>query len=308
MQASNQIKSKLFTVNIDATVNPKDFLTIMFFKFDTTEKEILNALLEKYEHEKVVGTQFNPNNKIVKCMRGDCCIAIVVPHSNILNNITLLLGYLSKAEIKGESKKYVRGKYSKMMKDIKEVDVKIVGHVKRFVETLKNNKKALDKVADNLDKIIPKDRDDVDMDKGYLLPSATIENVDETATMYMAIILANVCCSFTKNAGNLKINFARPIDVEKFKDILRIKEKIVFQTHVRSFLTQSGTIGIPSSKDKDGTMFKKKIAGIMNSENALAYIYAKLKGISFKFKDETELKTTDNEALSTIMKIKFTDK
>ena len=309
MQASQQIKSKLFNVSIDATVNPKDFLAIMFFKFDTTEKELLNALLEKYEHEKAASTQFNPNNKIVKCMRGNCCIAVVVPHGSILSNISLLLGYLAKTEIKGETKKYVSGKYSKLMKDIKEVDVKVVGHVKRFVEMLKSDKKdRLDKFANSLDKINIKDRDDPDGDKSYEVGTATVDDIDETSAMYMAIVLADVCCSFSKSSNTLKINFDRPIDAEHFKDIMRIKEKVVFQTQVRSFLTQSGTIGIPSAKDRDKSMFKKKVSNIMNSENALAYIYAKLKGISYKFKDEGELKTTDNEALSTIMKAKFSNK
>ena len=303
MQASAQIKSKLFNVSIDATVNPKDFASIVFFEFETTEKELLNALLEKYDHEKVAKTQFNPNNKIIKCMRGNCCIALVCPYGAIFNNITLLLSYLAKTEIKGEARKYVKGKYDKMMKDIKDVSVTVVGHVKRFVETLKSNKDKLDKIADALDRINVKDRDDVDGDKKYDVGSAIVKNSDDTAAMYMAIVLADVCCRFTKSSGNLKITFDREGEFEKFRNLMRIKERVVFQTQVRSFLTQSGTVGVPSSGKHGSDNFKKKVDNIMNSENALAHIYAKLKGISYKFKDEAEVKRADNDALSTIMKV-----
>ena len=303
MQASAQIKSKLFNVSIDATVNPKDFASIVFFEFETTEKELLNALLEKYEQEKVAKTQFNPNNKIIKCMRGNCCIAVVCPYSVIFNNITLLLTYLAKAEVKGESRKYVKGKYDKMMKDIKDVSVTVVGRVARFVETLKNNKERLDKIGEALDRITVKDRDDLDGDKKYEVGSATVKNSDDTAAMYMAIVLADICCHFTKSSGNLKISFSREVDFERFKNLMRVKERVIFQTQVRSFLTQSGTIGGSSSGRKGADALARKISNIMNSENALAHIYAKLKGISYKFKDKDDIKRTDNEALSTIMKV-----
>lgn len=303
MQASAQIKSKLFNVSIDATVNPKDFASIAFFEFETTEKELLNALLEKYEQEKVAKTQFNPNNKIIKCMRGNCCIAVVCPYSVIFNNITLLLSYLAKAEVKGESRKYVKGKYDKMMKDIKDVSVTVVGRVARFVETLKNNKERLDKIGDALDRITVKDRDDLDGDKKYEVGSATIKNSDDTAAMYMAIVLADVCCHFTKSSGNLKITFDREGEFEKFKNLMRVKERVIFQTQVRSFLTQSGTIGGSSSGRAGAAAYERKISNIMNSENALAHIYAKLKGISYKFKDKDDIRRTNNEALSTIMKV-----
>lgn len=317
MQASAQIKSKLFNVSIDATVNPKDFASIVFFEFETTEKELLNALLEKYEQEKVAKTQFNPNNKIIKCMRGNCCIAVVCPYSVIFNNITLLLSYLAKAEIKGESRKHakgknskkhldritVNGKYDKMMKDIKDVSVTVVGRVARFVETLKNNKQRLDKIGAALDRITVKDRDDLYGDTKYEVGSATVKNSDDTAAMYMAIVLADVCCHFTKSSGNLKISFSREGDFEKFKNLMRVKERIIFQTQVRSFLTQSGTIGGSSSGRKGADALARKIGNIMNSENALAHIYAKLKGISYKFKDKDDIRCIDNEALSTIMKV-----
>ena len=64
MQATKQIKSKLFDVKLSATVNPKAYLATIFFEFDTSEKSLLNGLLNKYKYEKVSGVEFNPNNNM----------------------------------------------------------------------------------------------------------------------------------------------------------------------------------------------------------------------------------------------------
>ena len=49
MQASKQIKSDSFVIKLNATVNPKAYVATVFFEFDTTEKQLLNALLNKYK-------------------------------------------------------------------------------------------------------------------------------------------------------------------------------------------------------------------------------------------------------------------
>ena len=299
MQATKQIKSDVFNVKINATANPKAYTATVFFEFDTTEKQLLNALLNKYNYEKISMTGVNPNNKILLACLGDCCIALTVPPELIIQNIVLLLSYLAKTELKGESKKYVSGKYSKLMKDIKNVDVYIVGKVKRFIASKLENKEKLDKVAESLGKLQIKDRAEITATKSHTFDnSAIMKGSSDIAMMYLSIVLKDIGCTLSKSSGEVKITFLTEADACKFKELVFTKEKIIYQTQIRSFLTQSGTIGSPSAKDKDGKAFKAKVDGILASENTLAYIYSHLRGFDYKFKNADDLKVINNDALT----------
>ena len=222
MQATKQIKSKLFDVKLSATVNPKAYLATIFFEFDTSEKSLLNGLLNKYKYEKVSGVEFNPNNNIYSCILGDCCIVINVPQEKITQNIALLLSYLAKSECKGKGAAHISGKYDKMMKDIKNVKVTISGKVKRFVAKIDS---MAEKLSDSLDKISEKARNEAKGKETRSIRTASILDVNDDAMMYLSVILGDISCKFTKSGGNLKITFFSESDAAKFENIMSLKER-----------------------------------------------------------------------------------
>lgn len=305
MQASKQINSNGFKLSLDVVVNPKAFLSTIFFEFKTTEKELLNALLMKYKYEKVSKAGINPNNRIVNAIVGNCCICLVAAAEYVYQNVTLLISYLAKTDIKGEVKKRTSGKYSKLMKDIANINVTIVGKTKRLIAQLTSpDKKLEEKIKNSLDKIQIKDRDDITGSLNEEYDNAELNDVDDTTMMYLSVILGDISCSFKKNGKQLQISFMSKSDEQKFKDLIMHKERIIYQTQVRSFLWQSGTIGSPSAKDKGGVKYKEKIDNLMRSENALAYIYSSLRGFEYKFKTKDDIKNVDNDALSNILRLR----
>ena len=295
MQATKQIKSKLFDVKLNATVNPKAYLATIFFEFDTNEKSLLNGLLNKYKYEKVSGVEFNPNNNIYSAILGDCCIVINVPQEKINQNIALLLSYLAKSECKGKGAAHISGKYDKMMKDIKNVKITISGKIKRYVAKIDVMS---DKLSDALNKIVEKSRNEAKGKETRSIRTASVHDITDEAMMYLSVILGDIACKFTKSGGNLKITFFSEMDAAKFENVMNMKERIIYLTRAKNFLIQSGTIGSPSAKDKDGSAHKRKVSALMDSQNTLAYIYSNLRGFNYKFKNVDALKSIDNDALN----------
>ena len=181
------------------------------------------------------------------------------------------------------------------MKDIKNVKVTISGKVKRFVAKIDS---MAEKLSDSLDKISEKARNEAKGKETRSIRTASILDVNDDAMMYLSVILGDISCKFTKSGGNLKITFFSESDAAKFENIMSLKERIIYLTRAKTFLIQSGTIGSPSAKDKDGSAHKKKVDALLDSQNTLAYIYSNLRGFNYKFKNVDALKTIDNDALN----------
>lgn len=306
MQTAVTIEGGKASVKIDATHNSKAKTALLLFEFHTKEEDLLNALLRKYKMEKVSAHAFNPNNHIYHAMLGDCSIAINVPENKIAQNIVLMYSYLAKSELRGRYKKSIKeGNYKNMMSDISSFKVVINGKCNRFIQQIKTDK-AKDKISNGFKLVSPKDREKISNDKVEDQCSCVgiVDTVDDTAQMYLAAAMSDIPCYFKKSGKNTEIHFYTCADCCAFEEFLMMKEKVILQTNVRSFLTQSGNVGVPSANDKGGEKFKEKCKNILASENSLAYILSKLKGFSFKFDDVKELKKVDQKAMSAIMRVK----
>lgn len=308
MQSSISISGGKANVSIRCTVNKKAQLAILFFEFDTKESELLNGLLHKYKHEKFVNCGFNPNNFIHNCILGNCCIMIEVPENKIAQNIILLYSYLAKSEVRGKYKKTIpSGNYSSMMSDISSFKVIVTGKCKRFIQQMKDDKKR-DRIANGLKAVTPKSResfknDKVDDDNECADCVAVMDSDKDTAMFYLAVVLGGIACELKKKGGKTEVHFNDCADCCAFHELMLLKEKVVFQTHIRSVLTQAGNVGVPSANDKGGEKFKEKCKDILNAENALAYIISHLRGFSFSFDKVDELKKVDQKALGDVLKL-----
>lgn len=300
MEESKRISSKLFNINLSATVNPKAFLTTILFEFNTKENDLLNALLYKYKNEKYSLGGSNLNNKICSIVLGDSCICMTVAPEYVYQNIVLLLSYLHKTEIDTYAIKHISGDYDTLMKDISNVKITIVGKTKRIITAID---KLEERIKDGLDKIKTKSRKAVSGNKNEDTYSVTIDTSDDLTLLYISFILGDIACSFSKSCDKTKLSFLHKEDMAKFEEKVRSKERIIYQTQVRSFLTQSGSIGTPSAQDTDGSKFKKKVENILSSENTYAYIYSHLRGFNYKFKSSDDLKNVDKDAI--VFAVKF---
>lgn len=290
------------SIKFKATHNKKFQSALLFMDFETSQKGLLNLLLQKYVSEKRLFAGVNMNNGIYSAITGETSLLLIVPENKITQNISLLYTYLNKTHLTSQQAKLCgNGDYKKLSSDIKEFDVIITGKCKNFINALKNNAPKIEHMVSQINATSPKDRenisaDTVESDIGKVI---SLSGFSDEAMLYMSICLEDVPFKISKD----KLTLLSENAVEKINE--KMKWKDVFQGKVKSFLTQTGAVGSPAANDTGGKKFKEKSEMILDCENVLASIFSKLRGFNFKFSNVSQLKKVDSEAMAKVKSTKF---
>ena len=84
---TKSLSLKSGSVNISAQHNKKFQCAVLYVEFETSQKQLLSILLQKYITEKRLGTGLNMNNAIYQAISGETSIALFVPENKLTNNI-----------------------------------------------------------------------------------------------------------------------------------------------------------------------------------------------------------------------------
>lgn len=300
-EISKKISYKNGSVNITALHNKKWQDTLMYLKFETKQKELLNMLLQQFINSKVLIEGFNMNNNIINAFSTNNGIVIIIPEKRIISNIINIYGYLQKSVIKGEQLKYVSdGNYKNLSKDIMDFDVYITGKCKNFSRALSNSgDKKLTRITDGLENVNIKDRENftTDNDKKLNFGNNIPIELKGEEMMDLAVFLKGIPFIIT----NKEL-------IPLAKDSLcKLRNKLIFkntiQEQLKSWKSQCGSIGSPPSNDKGN--YKKKVQYILNCMNFMTFIISDLYGFNFEYKNENDLRTVNNSSGLSIRSIKI---
>ena len=241
------------------------------------------------------------NNAIYGGISGETSIALFVPENKITNNIALLIAYLNKTHLTSQQAKLINsGDYKKLSSDIKGFNVTVTGKCKTFIAALKSNATKIQNLVAQLNAIEPKDRESftssnlADSDYGAEI---RFDGSSAMARLYASILLEDIPAKI----GTSNITFLCENGPARLAEKLRFKD--VLQGKVKSFLTQTGSVGTPAANDTGGVKYQAKVSYILACENALASIYSKLRGFNCSFSDAESLKRVDSAALAKVKAI-----
>ncbi len=303
--ASRKITFKNGSCNIESVHNQKTMLTTIYMKFKTSQKELLNAVLQKYIHEKVLGaTGVNAINDISSAYATTNGIVIVCTERKIVSNIPIIFGYIMKTSLSAEESKYVEnGDYTKMHKECMDFNVYICGKCKNFNRALENSgDKKLERLSESFGKLLMKDD---------IRPVETQPNHYKQYGTSISISLAgrslfDLCCvmrdiPFVIDGGKLIVLSLDATD--RMKNTM--SHSSCFNNQLKSWLLQAGSIGSPSSNDDGGKKYKLKCDTILKSMSMMSFICADIHGVKYRFSSLDELKTVNKESLKSIKTVKL---
>lgn len=299
---SMDVKIKGGNIKIKATHNKKFQTSLLFIEFNTSQKNLLNLILQKYACEKRLFTGVNMNNGIYSIITGENSVLMLVPENKITQNISLLYSYISKTHLTSQQAKLCgSGDYKKLSSDIKEFNVIVTGKCKNFVNALKNNAPKITNMVNQIDAVTPKDRDNINVEKvdSCIGKTINIDNLSNEAMLYLSICMEDIPCKISKD----KLVLLSKNAMEQLEEKWMWKD--TFQGKVKSFLTQTGAVGSPSANDTGGKKFKAKSEMILACENVLASIFSRLRGFNYSFSDAAELKKVDSEAMNKVKSLKL---
>ena len=289
------------SVSISAQHNKKFQCAVLFVEFNTSQKDLLCLLLQKYLEEKRLFTGLNMNNAIYGGISGETSIALFVPENKITNNIALLASYLHKTHLTSQQAKLISsGDYKKLASDIKAFSVTITCKCKTFIAALKSNATKIQNLVSQLNAIDPKDRESfttsnlADSDYGAEI---RFDGSSPLARLYASVLLEDIPAKI----GTNNITFLCENGPARLAEKLRFKDTL--QGKIKSFLTQTGSVGTPAANDTGGTKYKAKVAYILACENCLAGIYSKLRGFNYSFSNADALKRVDSAAIAKVKAI-----
>lgn len=296
---TSDLKIKGGNIHVSAVHNKKFQCALLHIDFKTDEKTLLTYLLQKYVCEKRLCVGLNMNNAITSAIVGETSIALFVPENKLTQNISLLYTYLHKSHLSTQQAKQCgSGNYKKLCNSLRNFDVTITGKCKNFIQAVKNNAPKIENLINQINSVEAKEREAFSYNTTSTERSVDLNDFDSTAQLYLAICVEDIPCRITKN----KITFLSNHGYERFEEKMMWKD--VLQAKVKSFLTQTGSVGTPSSNDKGGEKFKAKCKNILTCENTLCSIIGKLHGVKHSFSDVNELKKVDSEAMSKVRSLK----
>lgn len=302
LSASKTLSLSHGSVKISAQHNKKFQCAVVFIDFETTQKDLLCLLLQKYIEEKRLFSGINMNNSIYSAISGETSIALFVPENKITNNIALLASYLHKTELKSMENRIIHsGDYDKLSSDIQSFNVIITGKCKTFIGALKSNATKITNLVNQLNACEPKQREkfnNANVVESAFGETISFDGTSGLAKLYASIVLEDVPVKIT-NSG---ITLLSPRADERIAEKMMFKS--VFQGKVKSFLTQTGAVGSPAANDAGGAKFKAKSKYILDCQNDLAEIYSKLRGFNYSFSNAEELKKVDSAALTKVKAIR----
>ena len=290
-------------VEIEAQHNKKFQCAVLFVEFNTSQKDLLCLMLQKYIEEKRLATGLNLNNAIYAAIPGETSIVLFVPENKICNNIALLVAYLHKSHLTSQQAKFIKsGDYDKLSSDIKAFNVIVTGKCKTFIAALKSNATKITNLTSQLSAIEPKARESFTTSKitdSCFGSKINFDGSSANAKLYTSILLEDIPAKIDSSGITFLCTdcaIGRLTEKLLFKDVLQGK--------VKSFLTQTGAVGTPAANDTGGAKFKAKAAYILDCENCLAKIFSKLRGFNYSFSSAEDLKKVDSAALAKVKAIK----
>ena len=302
VSASKNLSLSHGSVKIQARHNKKFQCALVFVDFETSQKDLLCLLLQKYAEEKRLFAGINMNNAIYSAIVGETSIALLVPENKITNNIALLVSYLHKTELKSMENRFIHsGDYAKLSSDIQSFDVIVTGKCKNFVDSLKANKPKIENLVNQLNACEPKQREkfnNTNVVESAFGRSISFDGGNNLTKLYASIVLEDIPAKIT-NSGIVLLS---PRADERLAEKLLFKS--TFQGKVKSFLTQTGAVGSPAANDAGGAKFKAKADNILKCQNMLAEVYSKLRGFNFSFSNAEDLKKVDSPSLTKVKAVR----
>ena len=83
LNISTSIKINGGNIKFKAIHNKKFQSTLLFIDFNTSQKDLLNLLLQKYVSEKRLFAGVNMNNGIYSAITGETSIFLIVPENSV---------------------------------------------------------------------------------------------------------------------------------------------------------------------------------------------------------------------------------
>ena len=302
-QISTTLKAGNSNIKIQATHNKKFGNALLFINFNTSQKDLLRSLLQKYASEKRLYTGVNMNNGIVSAITGETSILLIVTDNKLTQNISLLYTYLNKSKLTSQQAKLCRsGNYNTLSNDIKNFDVIITGKCKNFINALKNNAPKIDNLKNQIAAVQPKDRENFTTDhvpdESFIGKTVSLGGLSNEAMLYLSVCVEDVPCKISRD----KLTFLSENGLQQFAEKMIWKD--VFQAKVKTFLGQTGAVGSPSANDTGGRKYKAKCETILACENVLAEIFSKLRGFNYSFSKVEDLKKVNSASIASVKSIK----
>lgn len=297
---SATLKTSKGNIKISAQHNRKLQVTIVFVKFNTSQRDLLSMMLQKYVVTKCLNTGVNINNSMYSAIPGETSIVFTCAENRCIQNITLLYAHLLKGKLSAQQAKCCSGDYQKLVADVSSFEVKITGKCKNVCTWLdKGNAAKITKLVSDINNIVPATRDNpTGSSEEWSITASNCGN--GVAMMYLSVACGDIPCKITKVNSDAKLTFLSCDGMSRFCD--RMFWKDTLQARVKTFLTQSGNPGSPSANDSG--QYKEKCKYILLCQNSLAEVYSNLRGFNFSFSNVEELKRVDSDAMSAVRVIK----
>lgn len=264
------------SIKLSAQYNKKISNCFVYMKMKTTEKWLLNVILQKYIHEKVLNYGCNAANEMYNAMATTNGIMFVCSEKKVFPNVVNTLSYICKTKLsKKELDKVLSNSadYNKLHKDMSDVSVYITGKSIHIIRALSNaDDKKMDRLGEMLANIQHKDIETATITTKerpiFKFDGSTREKLD------LSLVLENMPFVFDGNDVVL-LDSVCPCHYNNGYDYAQGK--------LKSFLVSCGSPGSPAANDKDGSKHKAKCKYILECLNAMTFIVSDLHGFSYKF-------------------------
>ena len=276
-------QSKDLKLNFTSLVNNKINFNYMYIKINTTQNLLLKSLTTKFKFDMtdpkiLLGSIPGKNGIIIKCV-----------DKRIVTNILKFTTYLKRTQLKA---KQILGEgkidYAQLMKDMKEINITIIGNCKTFTKNNlipKETSKKINVLINGITKIEPKDREAITSTNVIeYIPYTKLSSVQ---CVDMSIIFK--CCNFEINGTTINIEKCHCSKLAMYSD--------TFKSQLKSFRQQFG--GISANDDKND-----KKHDMINCVMILSQMFTDLKGSkhSLQFSDIITVESDSVKLANNIIK------
>lgn len=303
-QHTRTITHGKYSYTFHATPCQKMTVAMVYIKIDTTEKELLYTLSQRYKHEKMLGSGTNMTNGIINFVCGPGGVCIQCTENNICKNIVLFIAFLSKTALNTKHIATISTpqSYAKLESSLMKVDIYVTGKCATFIKgniarptaeestKMKTMMIAIEKraVRARIDIKPPKPI----MHEEYKFTCTPDQFID------LCIALKREDAWIQHRSGN------------DYSLIKRIPCSLGWSTYadalrplLKTFRTQAGSIGTPAANDVGQEKHKAKCKNILLAVNAVTFIITDLRGHACTFKNIDSLSAVDAESIRIVKDI-----
>lgn len=263
-------------IHIKTTHNKKVQTSQVLIQFNTTEEELLNELLDKFESEKFVAIGANPNNKMEYYKGNNGCAFAVMPEAKVFNFIATMYKYVLTSVLSASNAKVLskNASYSKLHSDImKGFNVFITGKCKALTLKLSTKAPVVAKLSAGLSAIKPKTVADVKAVSENMIKPHDISG-SKTARLYFVIF----CQKFNFKISGNKLY----CDDHTWSELIAFMKDYapVAGGVITSYLKQAGSKKTkPSSNDTGGAKMNESNNEALAALNAIIEVTCILYGL-----------------------------